>query len=128
MSSFSLLSAHFSVTNLGATVQCHFTLHLCFSASFFFVHLDHTLVQRVHNAQHNSAHRNLSITTNMHTLHYQNQRRLQFCILWLVDYMLQPHLKLLLCLGHQPPHTNALTRSLPLPPLLWTLQHLLPHS
>lgn len=42
------------------TRQCHFSLHLYLSASFFFVHLDPTLVQCVHNAQHNSAHRKLS--------------------------------------------------------------------
>lgn len=37
------------------TRQCHFSLHLFLSASFFFVHLDPTLVHCVHKAQHNSA-------------------------------------------------------------------------
>lgn len=44
-----------------------------------------------------------------------------------VDYMASPHLKLLLKLGHQPPHTDPLPRSAPASSV-WTLQHLFPPS
>lgn len=55
---------------------------------------------------------------------HQNQQSLQFPILRSLEYLLKHPLSL----GHQPPHTRALIRSLPLPPILWTPHHLFPHS
>lgn len=111
-------------------MQCHFLLCLHLSATFFFVHSDHAPGQRVHAAQRNSACGNPSNTTNTHVLRLRNRWHWPFCILPVADSMFQSQLELLPSLGHRvpPPHTSALTRSLPLPPLLWTPQHLLPHS